>query len=84
MRFESPSMTELSSLLLAHEAKMLSNLMSLSSSTVNLTINSDNTTAQSTDSTAYYSNDHKPRTNPPKIPLFRILVNSIVVDQEEG
>jgi gag-polypeptide of LTR copia-type len=35
MRFESSLMTELSSLLLAHEARMLTNLISLFSSTVN-------------------------------------------------
>jgi gag-polypeptide of LTR copia-type len=58
-RYEFPSMIEFSSLLLAHEARLLNNLRSSSTSSVNLTTQTDKTDSKQSDTSVYYANSPK-------------------------
>jgi gag-polypeptide of LTR copia-type/GAG-pre-integrase domain len=60
MRASTPSMTEFSTLLLAHEARLLTNLRSSTTSIVHLTTKSE---SGNTDNSVYYANSFKSQNN---------------------
>jgi gag-polypeptide of LTR copia-type len=63
VRFSLPSMTEFSSMLLTHEARVLNNLRSSSTSVVHLTTNIGNSDFSSADHLVYYINSKSQNSN---------------------